>query len=358
MAGSIRAEPFRWHDGERLLVFGRGSLAGADEMLESGYTLLSTPRASAMAPAVVAGAGAVHEVGAGRVDDLAAALRPEVDGRHLVALGGGRVIDVAKALAAADPPRTVAAIPTTLSGAEMTAIHRHATGVSAETARVRPALVINDPALSASQPLAELAASAANALGHAAEGPITPRGNPVAALAGLESARLLSLAFAVDASPEEPGSSPEEPGSRPEEPGSRPEEPAARDALALAALLAGYVIGSTGYGLHHVLAQTLARFTEAGHGGANALMLPHSLRALRPRSPEFMQRLDDALGEDAEGFAGRLLALTGTGRLRDAGVTEAQLEHCAEEASGRAELHLTPPPADRDELRALYRAAY
>ena len=39
------------------------------------------------------------------------------------------MIDVAKALAAADPPRRVAALPTTLSGAEMTAIHRHAAGV-------------------------------------------------------------------------------------------------------------------------------------------------------------------------------------------------------------------------------------
>ena len=57
-------------------------------------------------------------------------LRPEITGELLVALGGGRVIDVAKALAAADPPRRVAAIPTTLSGAEMTAVHRHVAGVA------------------------------------------------------------------------------------------------------------------------------------------------------------------------------------------------------------------------------------
>ena len=77
-----------------------------------------------------------------------------------MALGGGRVIDVAKALAAADPPRRVAAIPTTLSGAEMTGDHRHARGVPPGTPGVRPAIVINDPALSASAPVPQLAQSA------------------------------------------------------------------------------------------------------------------------------------------------------------------------------------------------------
>ena len=43
--------------------------------------------------------------------------------RSLVAFGGGRVIDTAKAIAAVRGAR-VAAIPTTLSGAEMTVIHK------------------------------------------------------------------------------------------------------------------------------------------------------------------------------------------------------------------------------------------
>jgi alcohol dehydrogenase class IV len=107
-----------------------------------------------------------------------------------------------------------------------------------------------------------------------------------------------------------------------------------------------------------VLAQTLARFTDAGHGGANALMLPHSLRALGSRSPAWIEQLGDALGEDPSAFAARLGALTGLSKLRDAGVTESQLDYCAEQAAGRPELQLTPPAADRDELRSLYAAAY
>lgn len=325
------AAPFRWHDGERLVVFGRGSLAQGAELIGDRYTLLTTERAAVQAPDLVAGAAAVHHVGPGLVDELAAQLRG-MDGGELVALGGGRVIDVAKALAAADPPRRVTAIPTTLSGAEMTAIHRHAAGVSAETPRVRPAVVLNDPALSASQAVPELAASALNALGHAVEGPLTPLSNPLAKLAAQEAARMIAAGFAR----REPD----------------------REELALGALLAGYVIGSTGYGLHHVLAQTLVRFAGIGHGPANAIMLPHTAKALRRRSPAELERLASALGEDPERLATRLCELTGASALHELGVTEEQLDRCAEQAAARHELHLTPPPADRAELRSLYASAY
>ena len=104
----------------------------------------------------------MHDVPPGRVDEIAAGLRGPVAGDTLLALGGGRVIDVAKALAAADPPRRVAAAPTTLSAAEMTRGHRHAVGVDPATPRVRPHVVVNDPELSASQPEPGLAASALN----------------------------------------------------------------------------------------------------------------------------------------------------------------------------------------------------
>jgi len=150
------APPFRWQDGERLIVFGRGTLADAVAILGgAGYSLLTTPRCNAFAPEVLSAAAAVHEVAPGRVDEVAAALRESVDGELLVALGGGRVIDVAKALAAAGRTGavSVAAIPTTLSGAEMTSVHRHVAGLPVDTPRVRPAIVINDPALCASQPV-------------------------------------------------------------------------------------------------------------------------------------------------------------------------------------------------------------
>jgi alcohol dehydrogenase class IV len=244
------------------------------------------------------------------------------------------VIDTAKALAAADPPRRVAAIPTTLSGAEMTPIHRHAAGVAATTPRVRPAIVLADPALLASQPVPELARSAGNALGHAIEAPATTMANPVSSLAAVAAAELIGEAFRADEL-----------------------DDAARDALALGAVLAGYAIGSAGYGLHHVLSQTLARFAGVPHGAANTIMLVQTAGALARRAPDSSARLAGAVGGDPARLARRLLDRSGLAGLREFGVSDAQLESCAQEAAERAELSMTPPPADLEELRALYRAA-
>ena len=332
-------QPFRWIDGERTIVFGRGTLGEARRLLEGdGYDLLTTDRAAGAAPEVLEGATRVHLVPAGRVDEIAASLRGEISGELIVALGGGRVIDTAKALAAADPPRRVAAIPTTLSGAEMTAVHRHADGVAPQTPRVRPALVINDPDLSASQPPAEQAASAGNALGHAFEGPLTSLRNPGARLTAEEAIRLIASALAHQA--------------------CAAETREAQDALALGSLLAGYVIGSTGYGLHHVLAQTLVRFADVGHGTANAIMLPLSTEALRRRFPAELDGLGAAAGEDLVSLADRVRTLTGSTRLGQVVGDESALEACAEQAARRPELAMTPPAADAEEILSLYRAAW
>ena len=256
---------FDWRDGERLIRFGRGAAAQAVAALGGpGYLLLTTPRAGAVLPAVAEAAAGVHHVPAGAVPELAAeALEwthgggPPPQDARIVALGGGRVIDVAKAVAAGlgDGARAMA-IPTTLSGAEMTRGHRHAGGVAEDTPRVRCSVVVCDPALAASQPTEELAASALNALAHAVEAPCTVAANPVATLAAREAAQLLAGGFEDPSDPD-------------------------RDALALGALLAGYALGSTGFGLHHVMAQTLVRHGPVGHGQANAVLLPHTAEALR-----------------------------------------------------------------------------
>jgi alcohol dehydrogenase class IV len=318
------ATAFTWQDGERTIRFGRGTIATAEELLGTGYTLLTTERAEASAPAVVAAASEVHHVRPGRVDEIAEELRGPVSGELLVALGGGRVVDVTKALAAvAGPPVRAAAIPTTLSAAEMSKGHRQATGAPPGTRSHRPAIVINDPDLSASQPEDELAASAANSLGHAVEGAVTVNASPVPVLAAHEAIRLIEAAYAGD----EPD----------------------REQLALGALLSGYTIDHAGLGLHHVLCQTLVRFAGAGHGPANAAMLPHTIGALRRRNDATV---------DATALARDLARRAGTDRLRDIGVDEAKLEDCVKAAAERPQLKVTPPPADEEEIRALYRAAW
>jgi alcohol dehydrogenase class IV len=362
------ARKFTWVDGERTIHFGPSDDAVA-RLGGPGFTLLTTPRAAAAAPHIASAAGAVHEVGRGQVHDLAAGLLGTVSGDRLVALGGGRVVDVAKALTAAAragvAPGNVApggevralAVPTTLSGAEMTAGHRHATGVDETIPRVRAAVVIFDPVLAASQPVEELAASSANALGHAVEGPCTVRANPVATLAAHEAARLIAAGWAAD----EPD----------------------RETLALGALLAGYVIDSTGLGLHHVLAQTLVRVLGAGHGQANAVMLPHTTPALAQRTPAAIAALDAAVGAAGEGsapgsggavsardaqrspavaaglvaLARTLAARAGAPRISALGLDTSRLGEAADAAAARPQLANTPPAADAAEIRAIYEAA-
>jgi maleylacetate reductase len=294
------------------------------------YALLTTDRALQQAPDLAQGAEAVIYVPAGRVDEVSARLLPQARGRAVVALGGGRVVDTAKAIAGAVGV-PCAAVPTTLSGAEMTRFHRVPAG--AEDARmVRPSLVVADPALMASQPPADLAASALNALAHAIEALYTPLANPVASMAALRAAHLIGGGLAREA-------------------------PNRQD-LALAALLAGYASGQTGYAFHHVVCQTTVRMAGTPHAQTNAVVLPHSVRLAAERAPDQIARLARTLGDsDAAAAVARLTARTGVTTLRELGMREEQLDPIVEAAAARGEVRNTPHPPGPDDLRALLAAA-
>lgn len=332
---------FSWIDGERLIRFGEGALAEAPRLLaERGfraYALLTTQRALRQAPELAEGADAVLEVPPGGVPDAAAAVRDGVGGRPLVALGGGRVIDSAKAIAAADG-LACAAVPTTLSGAELTRIHRMPPGVE-RFVPARPSLVVCDPSLMASQPVPQLAASAMNALAHGVEPLYTPLANPVADLAALRGAGLIAGALAGEGEPD-------------------------RQALALGALLCSYALGSAGYAVHHVVCQTLVRTTGSPHAETNAVMLPRTVALMARRAPAVIGRLAVALGagrddpELAMGAVARLAARAGLTRLSQLGIDRGSLPAVAEAACARPELRNTPDPPGRDEILALLERAF
>jgi alcohol dehydrogenase class IV len=131
-----------------------------------------------------------------------------------------------------------------------------------------------------------------------------------------------------------------------------------RDALALASLLSGYAIDGAWYGLSHVCSQTLVRVGGAGHGQANAAVLPHTAAALRARFPDGLEALDHAVGGSIEDLAADLATRAGASQIRDLGVSQDALAACASAASQRAELKQTPPPADEAELLGIYQAAW
>ena len=350
MGAAAGSDGFVWRDAGRTVVLRRGALAAAPRLLaEHGigaYRLLSTERALEAAAAagageLAAGALSVHPVGPGQVPPLAAALLAELPDpgaeppAALVAHGGGRAIDVAKALASVTGA-AVAAIPTTLSGAEMTAIHRLPAGAESRVREmVRPRLVLADPEAMTGAPRARLRASAMNALAHGADSLYTRLANPLAELAALPGAA--AIAAALDG------------------------EPGGRDAaeLALGSILCGYAIDSAGFGLHHVVCQSLVRVCGTPHAETNAAFLPVAARFLRPRARPPFDRLAEALGTAPERLGERIRELGGDPPgLGALGADRGRLEAAIEAMLGRRELAEVPEPPGRERLRELVEEAW
>jgi alcohol dehydrogenase class IV len=338
---------FTWRDAGRTVVFRRGGVAAAAEVLrEQGageFELLSTERALAGAKGLAAAASRVHEVAQGQVPAAAAALTgalappPQaeegVQVRPLVALGGGRVVDVAKAIAAISGADVIA-IPTTLSGAPMTGIHRLPAGAE-ERARgmVRPSLVIADPEAMTGQPEEDLRASAMNALAHGADTLYLPLSNPVSEMAALRGAAL--IAGALDEA----------------------REGRDRAALAFGSILCSYAIDSAGIGLHHLICQTLVRICETPHAETNAAILPPALAFLAERAPEPYERLATALGTDRSRLAERITGLGHPQRLSELG-DDSKLDVAIEAMLRRSELANVPGSVYRPDLARLLQQAW
>ncbi len=323
---AVTDDEFTSVDGERLIRFGTAALGEAPGLLAArglpDYALLTTARAAESAPNVVGAAAAVLHVPSGPVPEAAAAVRAGVKGRPVVALGGGRVIDSAKAIAGADG-LAAAAIPTTLSGAEMTPFHRMPAGVE-EWRLVRPSVVIAEPALMCSLPMPGLAGSAMNALAHAIEALYTPLANPVAEDAALRAVTQIALGLTI--------------GTR---------------TLPLGALLAGYASGSAGFAVHHAACQTIVRTLGTPHAATNAVMLPHFARMMESRAPRQMELVGAALGNRDVAPSDTLRALAsqaGVTRLSELGVERAQLDAVVKATLQHPALGNTPDPPGADEL--------
>jgi alcohol dehydrogenase class IV len=334
-------ESFTWIDGERLVRFGTGVLGEAPELLArrgfDGYALLTTERAETFGAGLASGAASVAHVPSGSVPDAAAAVRAAVDRRPVVTFGGGRVVDVGKAIAGTFG-LPCAAVPTTLAGSPMTPFHRMPAGTTGG-ALIRPSLVVWDPSLHATLPRGQLVATALNSLAHAFESLYTPLANPVGELAALRAARLLAR----------------------ELPRAEPD----REAVALGSLLGGYAIGMSGLAVHHALCQTVVRRAELPHAETNALVLPHTAAFMADRAPVAVGRFARALdaagdGEPSHASAsvGRLAAETGLSGLAELGLDRDAIAELAQATTQHPALGNTPGGApSQDDLAAILHAA-
>lgn len=322
---------FVWRDAGRVVAFRPDGVAQAPQLLrESGFgefELLTTPRALPGAPELEGAAKAVHAVPPVQVPEAAAALLDRAGASQLVAFGGGRVIDTAKAIAAVTGAQ-VAAVPTTLSGAELTGIHRLPVGAEQRVrGMVRPELAIADPEAMTGLAESALRASAMNALAHGADSLYTPFANPVSEMTALRGAELLAAAL------------------------DQPREERNRAALAQGSLLCAYAIDSAAFGLHHVICQTLVRICGTPHAETNAAILPRAMAFMTPRAPDHLASLAESLSTDPSNIEPRILDLGGhPAGLAQLGADRTKLDQALESMLLRPELAFTPEPPTRDDL--------
>jgi alcohol dehydrogenase class IV len=185
----------------------------------------------------------------------------------------------------------------------------------------------------ASAPMPLLAASALNAAAHAVEALYTPLANPVATMAALDALRAIAGGLGGQGDPSADQ----------------------RTDLAFGALLAGYASGQTGYAVHHVVCQTIVRIGGTPHAQTNATVLPHTIRLMRGRAPEAIERVEQAIG-GSDG-ADRLAQRAGVSGLKALGFDPQSVDEVVEAVTGRPELANTPDPPAEAELRGFVEAA-
>lgn len=196
----------------------------------------------------------------------------------LLALGGGSAIGLGKALAF-ETGLPLAAIPTTYSGSEMTAIWGRSDGKAKQTLRdpvVAPRLVLYDPDLTHGLVPAVSAASGMNAIAHCVEAEYAPDRNPVASFFALEGLRLMARSLPVVVRDSTHAD--------------------ARAECLLAAHYAGRALDLTSMGLEHKLAHILGGSFGLNHAEAHAALVPWVTLWNADGAPEAMANIARALG--------------------------------------------------------------
>jgi alcohol dehydrogenase class IV len=242
----------------------------------------------------------------------------------LVSVGGGSVIDGAKAVARQLGYPGHVAVSTTLSGAEWA----HRVGVTDEAAgkkagfrdeRAVPPVVVLDPEVTVYTPEGLWLSTGIRALDHAVEGVLYGGEHPITDATGLEGARRLVEYL---------------PRSK-----RYPEDLEVRAQLQIAAWLAYFGPANTPMGLSHELGRRIGASYEVPHGVTSCITLAPSLDRMRERvRRDRWHALRGALGGDPAERVGSLVEELGLpNRLRDFGVPEGDLDRIAAEYGEREE---------------------
>lgn len=219
----------------------------------------------------------------------------------LLAVGGGSVIDTAKAVAviannpknrdvvslegmdrAEYPPVPLIALPTTAGTGSETTMDFVITNLEEKRkmacmdSRVVPVAAILDTDIMAKLPLKMTAATAMDALTHAIESYLTPHAFAFSEMLSLKAIELILANF--------------------EKVLENPTNLEIRKQLAIAQFLAGMSFTNVGLGIVHSMAHPLSAFYDIPHGVANAMILPEILEFNAQECPEKIKKLADVFG--------------------------------------------------------------
>lgn len=334
------------------VVFGVGAAGQlADQLAAAGgrrAMVVCTPSAASRAQPFAdalggACAGFFAEVETHVPQAVVAAARDRLaalDADCVITFGGGSSIDTGKALAA-DTGAPIIAIPTTYSGAEMTAnygIVIDGQKIAHRDERAFARAVIYDPALTTGLSAHMTATSGMNGLAHCVEALYPEVPNPVATLMAEEGVRALTAGLPASI--------------------AEPDNLDARGQALYGAYLGGAVVTLVGIALHHRTSQLIGGRYGIAHGDANSVILPQATAYNAPGAPAAMHILGRALGSDDPAaaifdFAQSIGAPTD---LKSLGMNEADLDDAAERAI--ANTAYNPRPLEFGPVREMLQNAY
>ena len=263
-----------------------------------------------------------------------------LDADGAVAIGGGSTVGLGKWISA-ETGKPFIALPTTLSGSEMTPILGVKIGAEKRTRRDPKALartVIYDPELTLGLPGHETATTGMNSLAHCVEALDPAEPNPVARLIALEGIRALFEGLPASL--------------------ARPHDLAARIRALYGGFLGGLLVQLVGIGLHHKICHVLGGKFGAPHGESNSVMLAQVVAFNAPFMPDAIAELRNATGDANPARAIFDLArnLGAPVSLKQLGIDPAGLASAADDVV--AQTASNPRPLDAASVLALLQDAW
>lgn len=237
-----------------------------------------------------------------------------------VAVGGGSVLDAAKAIGmlavnggtaeeyqmegreVTAPPPLMIAVPTTSgTGSEATkvsVVRNSANGLKKSmyhTTMIADTVIL-DPELTVGLPKSVTAATGMDALSHAVESYVSLNASPLTELYGLKAVELIAGSL--------------------ERACSHPEDVKARGDMMLASYLGGCAI-TAGIGIAHIMAQPLGAVYKIPHGDACSVFLPVSMELNLSFAAGKYEKIAKALGVAGEDLTEAENARRGIARIRE-----------------------------------------